>query len=90
MSVMPKSKKRSFRKAKGKKKGRRGPPRQPVHYFKRNTYAINAVTSSATTDTFQSVSFQLADVPNFTEFTSLYDQYQIQSIKYISCPGSIV
>lgn len=59
---------------------------QPIHYFKRNTYTINYVTSNSGVDTFKNVAFALADLPNYTEFTNLYDQYQIQSIKYTILP----
>lgn len=68
----------------GLRRSRTG-PRQPVQYFKRTTYQVNFIQSGAL-DSFQNLVFQLNQLPNYTEFTSLYDQYQIKGIKFVLMP----
>lgn len=60
----------------------RGGLRQPVQYFKRVQYIpswhqINAGNPG----TGQALNFSLSQVPNASEFTLLYDQYQIKGVK---------
>lgn len=66
--------------------------RQPIHYFKR-TLKISDVTASfnATTGTAVNIAgtyaFGLDAVPNYTEFTSLYDQYMIKGVRLSLVPS---
>lgn len=60
--------------------------RQPVHYFKRTQYYSGLWTNSTTSDVFNNISFILASVPGYTEFTSLYDQYRINGVKITLIP----
>lgn len=39
------------------------------------------IVSSTTNDTKNSMVFKLTDVPNYTEFTSLFDQYALTGVK---------
>lgn len=64
-----------------RRSARMGGLRQPVQYFKRATYKINAITATSGGPSFVDFTFQLADVPNHTEFTALYDQYCIKGVK---------
>lgn len=50
---------------------------------------IGDVTSS-TVDVFGAFSFQLDDIPNYTEFAALYDQYKITGIKLMFIPDQTV
>lgn len=53
---------------------------QPIQYFKRSAYQVNFITSGVV-DSFKNLTFRLQDVPQYTEFTSLYDQYCIKLVK---------
>lgn len=50
-----------------------------VHHFKR-TFALDYITSAAGADVLGAFNFYLAQLPNYTEFTNLYDQYRINKI----------
>lgn len=50
-----------------------------VHHFKR-TFALDYITSAAGSDVLGAYSFTLSQLPNYTEFTNLYDQYRINKI----------
>lgn len=56
--------------------------RQPVQYFKRTVYLPAFIVSSTTVNVPFVNSFALADVPNATEFTTLYDQYKIMGVQF--------
>lgn len=56
--------------------------RQPVQYFKRTVYLPAFIVSSTVTNIPFVNSFSLADVPNATEFTTLYDQYKITGVQF--------
>lgn len=60
--------------------------RQPVHYFKRTQFATNVITVSGGASYFGASSFEIQNLPNFNEFTSLYDQYKLTAIKYQILP----
>lgn len=47
-----------------------------VYKFKR-TVDLGNITASAAGDVLGALKFTLADLPNYTEFTALYDQYKI-------------
>lgn len=55
--------------------------RQPVHYFKRTVYYSGLISGSTTGDLAGSIIGQLNAVPNFSEFTSLFDMYKINGLK---------
>lgn len=59
--------------------------RQPVHYFKRVQFTTSAITVSGTA-VFGASAFELQNIPNASEFTSLYDQYKITGIRYSILP----
>lgn len=59
---------------------------QPVQFFKRTTYTNAFLTTSTTAPSFKDLEFKLSDVPNFTEFTALYDQYCIKGVKVVFMP----
>lgn len=77
------------RKPRNKRRGykpRRVAIRQPVQYFKRTMFVRAAYASSTVADTLFSRKFSLSDLANYTEFTSLYDQYKIKAIKFTLLP----
>lgn len=53
-----------------------------VHYFKRS---VNLYTLSYTSQNFGGA-LQLSDLNNYTEFTALYDYYQILGAKFVFIP----
>lgn len=59
--------------------------RQNLHQFKRSVYVPSYVVTSAGVDTAFKLEATIADLPNFSEFTSLYDQIRISgiSVKFI-------
>lgn len=60
--------------------------KQPVQYFTRTAF-FPAIFTATTSAPAPAVSvFRLSDVPNPTDFTTLYDQYQIKAIKYTIIP----
>lgn len=59
---------------------------QPVHYFKRTVWLPEWYVATANTDTFATLNFRLNQLPNFSEFTSLYDQYKINGVKFELIP----
>lgn len=54
--------------------------RQPVHYFKRSYYVTNGLTAFGA-NSYTPVNIALTSLPNYTEFTALYDQYKITGLK---------
>nr|WPR18783.1 MAG: capsid protein [Owegonang virus 28] len=60
--------------------------RQPVQYFKRSVFSSAAITTTPGIFNGTTQTFQLNQVPNVTEFTSLYDQYQIRAVKLSIIP----
>lgn len=61
--------------------------KQPVQYFTRTAYSpgyINLLAGGAAVGS--AYNFQLGQVPSFTEFTGLYDQYQIKAVKLTLIP----
>jgi len=57
----------------------------PIHTFKRTIFQP-AKYSVTTSNVYASISFNLNDLPNVAEFTSLFDQYRINSIKWTLMP----
>lgn len=60
--------------------------RQNVHYFKRTVYNTAYLTASSAAAVAAARNFRLVDLPAYTEFTALYDQYQIRSVKISLIP----
>lgn len=60
---------------------RRGSPRKPILKCRRfHTVTLNG--SDTIPDTENMWTFSLADLPNYTEFTHLFDRYRITGVKY--------
>lgn len=53
---------------------------QTVHTFKRSVFVPNYITTSSIADTPFKLLSTLADVPSFTDFTNLFDQFRISGI----------
>lgn len=60
--------------------------RQPVQYFTRTAFFPGIFTATTSAPAPAVSQFRLSDVPTNTDFTSLYDQYQIKAIKYTLIP----
>lgn len=56
-----------------------------LHHFKR-TYEWGTPIQSGNVDVHNAFYFQLDQLPNYTEFTNLYDQYKVYSITYTIMP----
>ena len=53
--------------------------KRPIHSFKRKT--ASTLTIDNGTDTTTSFEWKLNDLPDYTEFTNLFDSYRINAIK---------
>lgn len=62
------------------------PRRQNVHTFKRSVYVPAWVSTLAVGDTSFKLEPSLADLPNYTEWTSLYDRFKISGISFKLIP----
>lgn len=56
--------------------------RQNTHSFKRTAYIPGWVTTSPTIDVLFKLESALADVPNYTEFTNLFDRFKIGGVLF--------
>lgn len=56
--------------------------------FKRTCELANIQTTAQVTPTVFAYQFKLSDLPNITEFTSLFDQYRIRAVKLTFYPPS--
>lgn len=65
---------------------RRPTVRQPIHYFKRTAFYSGFLNGSTTQDVNVSYIGQLSQVPNYTEFTNMFDLYKIKAIKWRFMP----
>ena len=54
---------------------------QPVQYFKRTVWLPNWLSVASGSDQFASLKFNLSQLPNHSEFTSLFDSYKINMVK---------
>lgn len=62
-------------------------PKQPVQYFTRTAYLLGFYSLAPGAAAVGAArNFTLSQVPNATEFTNLYDQYQIKGIKITLIP----
>lgn len=69
--------------------GRRGMlirSRQNVHHFKRTAYYNGLIAGSTLSDVAGGFMAQLSQVPNYTEFTALYDMYRINGVRWRLSP----
>lgn len=55
-------------------------PRMRTFFFKRN-FDVGSLSGSSAGAASGGHSFQLSDIPNFAEFTALFDQYKICAVK---------
>lgn len=56
-----------------------------IHYFKR-TYTGTPLTATSTASTPGCFFATIQDLPNYNEFTGLYDQYRITGVKFLMVP----
>ena len=87
------------RKGKGKGKGKRTYKKRynkriprslvlkNVHYFKRYYVIGDVFKGSGSSPYLQGFDFSLNDLPNYSEFTALYDSYKICAVKVWFVPG---
>lgn len=62
-------------------------PRQPnVYHFKRKFFLIDAIVVNSGVDDKRGIGFALQNLPNFTDFTNLYDMYRINKVVYKIIP----
>jgi len=54
-------------------------PQNQIHQFKR-TFLKGTWTLNNLTDTFVAYTFKLSDLPNYTEFTNLFDRFRIVKV----------
>lgn len=60
--------------------------KQPVQFFKRTQMYTNWIVNNSTFNQLKSYTFLLNELPNHTEFTNLYDQYQIKGAQVTLIP----
>lgn len=63
-----------------RKRMARRPRNQLVHRFVRSQFYSGAISGSTVVDTFGAYYFRLADLPNSSDFTNLFDQYRIDKV----------
>lgn len=78
---------RTYKRKRYNKKLLIGNPKQKVFYFKRFVGGLASFVAGADfADSFANYTFRLADVPGFTEFTTLFDFYKIKAVKLVFLP----
>lgn len=80
-------KKRNYKKRSYPKRIPRNMAPKNVHYFKRSVVIGDLSKGSGTAAYLNAYQFQLNDLPNYSEFTALYDFYKICAIKIRIIPG---
>lgn len=82
------------RKAPKRRMARRPALSRQVHAFKRianlGTYTASVSSLGAPTPAQKGFSFQLVDLPNVAEYTSLFDQYKIQKVVLKIVPKTLM
>jgi len=79
---------------KGYKNKKRYPKKQiqkplgNVYRFVRSAY-VTTLSSLAAATSYFAFSFKLSDLPNYTEFTQLFDEYKISKLQYKFLPGAL-
>lgn len=59
---------------------------QKIYLYKRLSGFYATITVGSISPTLQAFEFRLNQVPNYTEFTALYDQYKINAVKITFLP----
>jgi len=72
---------RRIRRRTARRRYRRRGYTNKTYYYKRQQRQAIQRTVAAATATFASIAFSLDQMPNYTEFTQLYDQYKIRKVK---------
>lgn len=80
----PATRKRTYRR-RFTRRSRYSKKGQKLYLYKRHC-DYGELTISNITATYGAYNFSLADLPNYTEFTSLYDQYKINCVKLTFLP----
>lgn len=65
---------------------RRGVSNQAIHYFKRSDYISGFAVASSTADQFGALVFSIAQLHDVSDFTNLFDQYQIRKVRVSIIP----
>jgi len=65
------------------------PSGDDVHYFKRNCI-VGTITSSTTVAVGSAYTFTLTNLPGYTEFTALFDQYRLLKVMMQFIPATNV
>ena len=72
------------------RKSRRIRSKKSQYFFSRYTDALGYVNCDGTNPALYAFNFSLSDLPNYTEFTSLYDMYKINAVKITFIPYQTV
>lgn len=67
-------------------KARLGYSQKTVHRFKRSYYKEGALASDPGSDQFGGFTYSLNSLPNYTDFTTLFDQYRVDKIRVTFYP----
>lgn len=59
--------------------------RNPTHNFTRTVQLAN-IDASHLANVYGAITFKLTDLPNYTEFTNLFDRYRINAVKLTIVP----
>lgn len=60
---------------------------QPLHFHVRS-HTLGQISSVSQNETYGVMSFRLDELPNYTEFTSLYKWFKISAVKVLFIPAS--
>lgn len=63
---------------------------QKIFLYKRHTGIFGVIQAQASLETFGALNFSLNDLPNYTEFTNLYDMYKINCVKVTFWPQQTI
>ena len=72
------------------RKSRRIRSKKSQYFFSRYTDALGYVNCDGTNPALYAFNFSLSDLPNYTEFTSLYDMYKLNAVKVTFIPYQTV
>ncbi len=59
-----------------------------THLVKRKVFLGTSTLAAGTNENFLAFSFQLSDLPNYSEYTSLYDQYMLVKVDLMFVPST--
>lgn len=77
---------RSYRKRFSRRGSYRNKGPNRTYYFKRSCQFPNYTIPTPASETLSYYQFKLTDLPDYSDFTSLYDQYQIAAVKMSFIP----